>query len=374
MNEPKNGPARAYIFTGNDTVGKEAARKRALEAITSANGGVVREHYDPTTEPFEDYIQKALSPTLFGDVRIFSINCAETLSGEQLTLLDNILDHLPDDIYIIIEIGDTGRRKSAKSDPAKLLHADERSKKEGGRFICRDFQKPPEYKVAQWLCENVPELCGRSIDKAAADRLVDLVGYDTATLLSEIGKIDIHLDDGAQIECESVERIAGMSRQMTPFELAAACGARDASRVLRVLESLFSSTCSVPMLISALYRHYGALFRIRQYGRVNPKDINLLLKGGPYQAKNEAAFRIGLGAGLLNEGEERKAYPVIILSGIVPQARDYTDEELRTILHWLLEFDVAVKTGRRPATQREMELFCYKLLRISGLVRSGELR
>ena len=86
------------------------------------------------------------------------------------------------------------------------------------------------------------------------------------------------------------------------------------------------------------------------------------------QAKNEAAFLIGCAAGLLRKGEERKVYPVIIASGIVGQAQQYTDEELWLILEWLLEFDVAVKTGRSAGGRREVELFCYRLLRVSLLV------
>ena len=127
------------------------------------------------------------------------------------------------------------------------------------------------------------------------------------------------------------------------------------------------------MIVSVLYRHYAALFRIRQYARKIPNDVKMLLGSGRggYQAKNEAAFRIGRAAGLLRAGEERKVYPVIIASGIVSQAQHYTDNELTTIFTWLVAFDADIKTGRLSGTRRDVELFCFKLLRVSELRQTG---
>ncbi|MBN1308818.1 MAG: hypothetical protein JXA18_12920, partial [Chitinispirillaceae bacterium] len=178
--------------------------------------------------------------------------------------------------------------------------------------------------------------------------------------------------EGRNIDRAAVEMIVGPSRSMTVFELAAACGARQGARVMRIVESLFAAPCSVPMIVGVLYRHYGALLRIRRYGRKQPRDVKLLVSGGGYEEKNRAALRIGMAAGLLHEGEERKVYPVVIASGIVAQAQQYTDRQLETALAWLVEFDTAVKTGMRNGSRREVELLCYRLLRVSNLVVPGE--
>ena len=372
MNDRATIPAKVYLFSGNDTVGKEAARSAALRTVETAVPSLVRERFDPSNESFDDFLGKILTPSLFGEARLVSINHAEELTDGQLDELDRVLAQPPDDIYLIIDIGETGRRRGTKADPLKKLHFAERSKKNAEGYVCRNFQKPPEYKAAQWLCENVPDLCDRSIDREAAELLVDLVGYDPAALFSEIWKIDIQLDEGRKIDRAAVETIVGPMRSMTVFELATALGARNAGRVMQIIDSLFSAACSIPMITSVLYRHYGALLRIRHYMRNHSQDVKLLLKGGGYEAKNQAAFRIGRAAGLLHEGEERKVYPVVIASGIVAQAQQYTDRELATILSWLAEFDVAVKTGRRSGSRREVELFCYRLLRVSNLCASGE--
>jgi DNA polymerase-3 subunit delta len=373
MSEPTSAVPHVYIASGNDPVSKEAFKSAAVRSIESAaRCTLMRETYDPTDGPFDDFMQNVLTPTLFGDLRFFTLSHAETLSEADLGELDRLLGALPDDVYLFVDIGESAKRKTAKSDPVKKLRAAQRSKEAPERFACRDFQKPPEYKVAQWLLDNAPDLCGRSIEKEAADLLVDLAGYDTAALMSEVGKIDLLLEKGRKIDRAAVEEVVGASRPMTVFELADACGRRDGPRTLQVIGSLFTTACSVPMIISVLFRHYSALYRIRCYARANPADVKLLTRGGgSYQAKNDAAFRIGCAAGLLHEGEERKVFPVIIQPDIVGRAQRFSDRELETIFGWLLDFDVAIKTGAVAPDREEVELFCYKLLRVSQLCSAG---
>jgi hypothetical protein len=92
-------------------------------------------------------------------------------------------------------------------------------------------------------------------------------------------------------------------------------------------------------------------------------------KGFNNPSQNEAALAIGIAAGLLKEGDIRKVYPVIIASGIVDQAHKFSDEELYQILRWLLEFDAGVKTGRVSPDQHEVQMLCFKIARVSELIK-----
>jgi len=363
---------KAYLFSGDDTVGKDTARAKTLQGIQKAHPGALIEFFDQSEAPFAEHLDRIMMPTLFSDIRIFIVTGAEALGERELTDLDKLITATPDDVYVVVDIGDAGKKKSAKNDPLKKLHFTERSKDTTGAFVARSFEKPPEYKVVQWVVDNVPDLCGRTISQEVAALLVDLAGHDTATLYSELQKLDVHLDEGEVVDAESVREIVGASRQMTVFELATACAKKDVLRVLEILDSLFTTVFSVPMLLSVLYKSYSALLRIRYYGRQQPGDIKALTRsGGSFTAKNEAAFRVGCAAGLLRAGEERKVYPVIIASGVVAQAELYTEAELIQIITWLLEFDVGVKTGKRHSSRLEVELFCYRLMRVSVLANAG---
>lgn len=363
---------KVYIFSGNDPVGKESARARALRSIRTLHRGAMVNYFDATAQPFTDFAESMLMPTLFADIRIFSITRAETLSEKELSLLSTIITTPPEDIFVVIDIGETASKKRSKSDPAQQLQVQKRNADTSGTYFCRTFEKPPDYKVAAWLVDTTPELINRQIGLKDAELLVDLAGYDIAILHSELQKIDLHLEAGEPVSADAIRHIVGSSREMTAFELASACGSKNAIRMIEVLHSLFTTTVSVPMLVGVLYRHYIALFRIRHYLASNAADNKLLTKsGGSFQAKNDAAFRTGCAAGLLRKGEERKVYPVMITSGIVAQAQKYSDEALKTIVSWLLDFDVAVKTGQVSGSLCDMELLCYRLLRATGLAGSG---
>lgn len=372
MTHTEHTLAKVYLFSGDDTVSKEAARARALEAIRKVHADVLVEFFDPSAGTFAEYLDKIMMPTLFGDIRVFVITRAESLGERELKELDTVLAAVPEDAFIIIDVGTSGKKRGAKNDPLKKLQFSKREKDSSGCFVVRAFKKPPDYKVALWVVENARDICGRRITKDVAELLVDLAGYDIAALSSELQKIDLQLEENEPVDADTVRTVVGASRQMSVFELANACGEKNAVRVLEILDSLFSTVFSVPMMISVLYRQYGALLRIRWYAHSNPQDVKVLTRGGGnFTVKNEAAFRVGVAAGLLGRGEERKVYPVIIASGIVPRAQRYTEEELRTILGWLLEFDAGVKTGRVRPSRMEVELFCYRLMRVTELAASG---
>jgi len=59
----------------------------------------------------------------------------------------------------------------------------------------------------------------------------------------------------------------------------------------------------------------------------------------------------------------------MILSGVVEQSKNFSEKELSTILKWLLQFDVGIKTGRISGTQQDVQMLCYKIIRVSELLQ-----
>ena len=363
---------RVHLLTGDDTVGRERAKQRILGSITELHGQVVSEKYDHGKGEFQLFLESIFTPSLFQEIRVFQINHAQNLSDAELDRLDKMLDTIPPDAYLIIEIDEEKKGSKGESKVAKKLHVTKRSKS-GGQCVLMEFPKPPEYRLAQWLVSQVPMLFGRQISKADADYLIDLAGADIDMLYSELQKIDIHLPPGVPVDHRVIEEIVGASRQMTVFELAAALSGRNFPRALQIIDSLFTTSFYGPVMVSALYRQFWALFRIRQFAESNPQVVKRFLnsRGFNNPDQNETAFLIGKAAGLLRDGEQRKVYPVIIQSGIVQQARSFTDEELLQILRWLLEFDYGIKTGRIDDSQQNVQMFCYKLARVRELMRDG---
>ncbi|NLP02200.1 MAG: DNA polymerase III subunit delta [Fibrobacter sp.] len=359
-----------YILAGNDTVGREHARGGIIESISRNHGQVTSVRFDTGDGDFSLFAQDILTPSLFQETRVFLIGHAQELGEKEISQLNQLLDNPPPDCYLIIEIDEDKKGKESEPKTAKKLGASRRAAEGGCSYM--EFPKPPEYRISQWLQSQVPLLFGRKISKSDADYLADLVGSDLDTLHSELQKIDIHLPAGRAIGHSAIEHVVGASRQMTVYELASALSQKQFPKALAIINSLFSTDFYAPLMISAFFRHYWALFRIRRFAEANPQVVKTFLSSRGYKdpAVDAAAYDIGLASGLLHEGEQRKVYPVIIASGIVQSARKFSDEELKTVLRWLLEFDAGVKTGKIEATEHEVQLFCFKIARVSELIRS----
>lgn len=364
--------AHVHFFCGDEVVGRERAKMKLLNSIKELHGNITIENFDFDTDDISAFMESLLTPSLFQDIRVFQIHRAHLLGENEVKKLNKLLDSLPPDTYIIIEIDE---EKKGKTDykAIKKFKIEKRCESKQSDCVFLEFPKPAEYRIGAWLVEQLPRLFNRTITKTDADFMVDLVGNDLSLLYSELQKIDTHLSAGEPVEHEIIEKIVGSSRQMTAFELAAALAERQFPRVLQIIDSLFNTSAFVPAIVSAIYRHFWALFRIRCFASANPQVVKRFqnAKGYNNPDQNECGFAIGRAAGLLGNGEQRKVYPVIIASGIVSQARNFTDQELKIILKWLLEFDYGVKTGKIEGTQQDLQMLCFKIDRVTELLRDG---
>lgn len=359
-----------YVLTGDDVVGKEHCRQRIIQKVNDSYGQAVSQKYDSSVEGFDEFLQKILTPSLFNETRVFQISHAQNLSDSEIKELAVLLDAPPPDSCIIIDVDEEKSSKTGKSTSAgitKKLDLTKRAK--NGKCIHQSFPKPPDYQIAAWLMERVPQLFERKISKQDAEYLVELVGNDIGLLYSELQKIDINLEPGKPIIHSCIEEIVGASRQMSVFELAAALAEKDLARALVIVNSLFETDFYGPMMISAVFKKFWALFRIRHFGASNPDVVKKFLSSQGFKntTQTETGYAIGLAAGLLSTGQQAKIYPVMILSRVVQQSMNFSEKELAEIFRWLLQFDIGIKTGKIAGTQQDVQLLCYKIVRVSKL-------
>jgi DNA polymerase III delta subunit len=368
---PKQPPS-ILVLSGDDTIGREKARERIVQQVLEAHPGAVEEHYDPSREPFTAFAERIITPSLFHPMRIFHIRHANELSAKEVSFLADIAAAPPPDATIVVEI-DPPQRGAGKTDAILQKLGGKKGKSDSG-LLHLAFAKPPEYKLAAWLTEQVPLLFGREISKPNAEHLLDMIGAELDKIYSELVKIDILLPAGAPIDKEAIEYITGSSRVMNVNELAKAVGAKNFVRTLEVVDSLFTASVSLPAAVSALFRHFWAMFRIRAFAESQRETMRQYLdKRAGYERKNAIAAEIGVAAGLLKKDDPpSKAYPVVILSGIVDQARGFTTAQLKQIIRWLQEFDAAVKSGQMEPAKSNFQLLCYKIIRVAELEREKQ--
>lgn len=371
----KQRSIHCFVLDGEDTFGRERARGQIVEAIEAICGSpLTRVNFDPAVEPFAHFIQKALSPSLFADLRLFHVPHAQTLSAVDIEELNAVLSGVIPDVYIVIEIDDESKKAS---EVVKKLSVKKRCASSPPTCLHEKFDQPREYEIAKWLVANTSRLINRRISLPDAEYLADRVGYDLNTLHSELQKIDLHLEPNAPINRAAIDTCTGALREIDQFELAAAVGRRDFPAALRAIDALFSVKTYLPLMVSALTRHFWSLLRIKKFLGANPEIAGKWAASrnqrGPNSAQTETGMAIGMAAGLLREGQQGRIYPVLIKSGVIEQSAGFSDRELSQIIRWLLDFDTGFKTGRFPPTMQSMQLLCYKIIRIRNLTKDGAL-
>jgi DNA polymerase III delta subunit len=189
-----------------------------------------------------------------------------------------------------------------------------------------------------------------------------MIGTELEKLYSELQKIDIYLPEKKSITRESIIKISGVSRIKNPFELAEALGKKNMVHAAEIIDSLFAANFYAPTVIAIIFQHFWRLLKIRAFAKDNRAIINNFYKK-QYKEKMKIAHTIGIATGVLRKTDPvNKAYPVMILSNIIDQAKNFTDNHLNIIFTFLRDFDIGIKTGRYKATKQSLHFLCNSIL------------
>jgi DNA polymerase-3 subunit delta len=364
------GSARSFVLWGEDTVAIERARDTICSRIEKSAGGLTHRRYDGSVASMAEFVQDMLTVSLFAETRVFHVRHAQELKNDEIEELAPALAGSIPDVYIIVEIDESKKEAAAV---LKKLGAAGQKEKAATSCLVLEFARPADWAIPDWIVANAPLLIGRKIAKADAEYFADRIGTDLDIIHSELQKLDLHLPPGAAVNREAIDHLSGPLREMTQFELAAAVGRRDLAAALRIIEGLFSTAIFMPLVVSALARHFWALLRINKFLESNPDVGRRFAASQGYKNPEQTAtgLAIGKAAGLLGEKDANKIYPVLIKSGIISQARSFTTAELSAVLSWLLEFDVGIKTGKIEDSPASLQLLCYRIIRVKSLIAEG---
>jgi len=355
---------RLIIVTGDDSFAIDLSRDRYLERVRAAHGQCAVEMFDSSNERIRDFLERAMTVSLFEETRVFCVLHAQSLTEKDLAELDKTLDYEIPGVYMFVS-AEIEKKSAAETKVKKVLRLKERG---GGAVSVQDFSKPRDFERAGKIMELVPQLFNRRIGKPDAEYLAEVVEYDL--IYSELQKIDMALPPGAPIDKKIIQEITGVTRTMTVYEFAAALGKRDLPGALQALDSLlaaFDGRTLFNIATPALFRHFWSLLKMNKYLAKNPGVLRQYNSRGygKDSPQSMAAFEIGLACGLLSERDRagNRAYPVIIKSGVVNQAQSFSAAGLRDIIRTLQRFDVDVRTFRTDPAPYSFQMLCYRIAR-----------
>jgi DNA polymerase III delta subunit len=368
-------PVTFTLLLGDDAISREKAKADAIAALRTAAANAAIERFDPEGQPFASFAERMITPSIFQNVRIFLLRNVHHLKKDDLDLLKSVFAYDIPDIYLIIESDiarvKKGRERALSKDFEQWLKTyTDNAAAHPDKFAFFEYPQPAEYKMAQWIEAQTPLLLGRSISRKDAEYLVDLAGTDGAVLYSELQKIDVFLPPGKSIDRAAIEAVSGATRLMTQFELAQALGKKDFAKVLEIIDSLYRGSVYLPLYISAIFKHFWALFRITRYAKINPeklKQFEASMKRYNKEVQDEIGLAIGSAAGLLSDKQKNSVYPVIVKPALTQQAMSFTEAQYKKIFGLLRDHDIGIKTGRIDDSKIGFQLLCFKIFKVADI-------
>lgn len=200
-----------------------------------------------------------------------------------------------------------------------------------------------DFETTAWIESRIQKL-QRSIEPQAVQLLYSYVGSSLRELVNEIEKLLLTIPENSTVTVKDVERIVGVSREFSPFELATKVGEKNIAKSIEIADRLIGSGESAVGIIAILTIHFVKLWKLHD---------------GMKQRLPEAELaRIA------------STHPFFLKSYLM-QAKQYQSREIENAFLLLSEADLSVKSSgdaRLILTKTIVEI-------ISGVsIHSGEVQ
>lgn len=200
-----------------------------------------------------------------------------------------------------------------------------------------EYQAPKGPELVNWVVAQIKQE-GGDIDHNAARRLITLVGTDQEALRQEGKKAAAYAGAGQPIDVTVVESVASANPESSIFTMVDALGHKKADVALTELNKLLFAGEPAQRILFMIVRQFRILLKAKALEQQTPK---------------------------VGHGDQVKflGVPPFLLDKYRDQARRYSEAQLRAIYHYLVETDVATKTGRQEPTLA-LELLIVKIAQI----------
>jgi len=295
-----------YFFNGTEEFLIEDCLKRLIEALV-----------DPTTKDFNfdvyygnevdagKIIDTANAYPMLAESRVVVVKELDKLStADQERLSKYVLNPANSTRLLLIST-----KGSLGNNALKAI-------KEHSTYI--EFKPLYDNKVPGWIREFVAEK-GLEISYEASVLLHARVGNNLRALANELEKIILNLNGNKEIGESEVQKVVGLSRNFSVFNLNDAIGHRDLNKALAILNQMLESGESPTGIVAMVLRHFSNMLKIKGALRLR-------------KPQKEITAMTGL--------------PPFILKKVSSMAQNYSFEQFDAIFECLLETDTILKSSK----------------------------
>ena len=204
-----------------------------------------------------------------------------------------------------------------------------------GRVIEFAYLKPDG--LAKWAAARVNQ-AGKKMAPGSADLLIGRAGRSMTLLANELQKVISYVGEKDTITKEDVREVTVSQIEENIFAVVDAVGERRAGRALSGIQELLAANHSPPVILSMIARQFRLILQAQELAAAGCQftELSKLLDVPPFVARK-----------------------------ILAQSRNFSFEQVKQVLEWLLELDAGVKTGNRdfyPAMEMlVLELCTYSV-------------
>lgn len=229
-------------------------------------------------------------------------------SPAMVNALSDYLAHLPDSARLVL----------VENTALPAAHPVIQLAKQSGRGFVKQFDVPKAESLPSWITQRARKHSSE-IEPGAARHLADLISGDLRLLDQEIVKLAIYTNGERPISIADVDALVPYAQTAIIFDLVDALGRRDGKTAARALRSLLGGSESPLGILGMIVRQFRLLLQLK----------DMTESGITWQ---DAAGELGV-----------KPFPAKKLRD---QSTYFTCAQLETVYRFLLDTDVAIKTGK----------------------------
>ncbi len=314
----KNGQIESvYLLYGEEDYLKEQYRDRIRDAVLPADDTVNYACYEGENADPAAIIDLAETMPFFADRRLILVEDSGFFKKAEPELADYI-NTMPETACLVFVESDVDKR-------GKLYKA----VKDKGRIV--ECKPQDEQTLLYWIAAQVKKE-HKKIRESTARYLLEKVGTDMETLSGELQKLFAYTLDETEITAADIDAICTAQVTNRIFDMVDAVAKKQQKQALAYYEDLLALKEPPMRILFLLTRQYRQLLQVKD-----------LMKQGHDRA------RIAKSVGV----------PSFAAGKYMDLCRQYSEEQLRSILEDAAELEESVKTGRME-DRMSVEIFIVK--------------
>ena len=245
-----------YVFYGDEEFLMHRALARLEEGLKDQWGEApVKVMREAQEVELPDFLAESRVASLWGPGQLLVLRRLQ-LNADALKAVNDYLDHPAPRAWVVL-LAEGAKVKDLGKNPVWG-----RLQKEGAAL---GFYRLKEPELVQWLHQEAKNL-GKTLNLAAAQRLVEIVGDSLAELSQELEKLALYAGAEPTLTPNLVNQLATHSRTYNIFALLDALGEPGAHKRLTALAHLLDLGEKEPKILATLAGHLRKLIRIKEGG------------------------------------------------------------------------------------------------------------